>query len=219
MSNSIYRLVMRWVYKSLYPLLSPPIQRKQFGGKQGVWTAHAKHTFLDDLDAVGPTEAILAFDVYHAFDSPPKFLIFHVLDRMGTPLKLLRLISLVLEQGATFSRGAEHEVFRTMHGVKQGCPMSCFLFVVFFEVPLHLLEHHGLCFSAFVNDISSPSPPKCSQRNASLVQEALSLIGCQINVKNIEVLPMVTASPTCPYPAQIPPPCLPCAGLGFNLVD
>ena len=47
MSNSIYRLLMRWVYKSLYPLLSPLIHRKQFGGKQGVSTAHATHTFLN----------------------------------------------------------------------------------------------------------------------------------------------------------------------------
>ena len=124
MSNSIYRLLMGWVYKSLYPLLSPLIHQKQFGGDQGVSTAHATHTFLDDLDGVGPTEAILAFEVYHAFDILPKYLIFHILDRMGTPLKLLRLISLMLEQGATFLRGAEHAVFRTAHWVKQGCPMS-----------------------------------------------------------------------------------------------
>ena len=178
--------------------MAPLIHRKQFGGKQGVSTAHATHTFLDDLDAVGPTEAILAFDVYHAFDSPPKYLIFHILDRMGTPLKLLRLISLVLELGATFLRGAEHEVIRTTHGVKQGCPMSCFLFVIVFEVPLRFLEHHSLCFSAFVDDISFPPPPMCSQRNASLVQEALSLIGCQINVIKSEVLPMVTPPPPVP---------------------
>ena len=208
MSNSIYRLIMRWVYKSLYPLLSPHIHSKQFGGRQGVSTAHATHTFLDDLDAIGSMESILAFDVYHAFDSPPKYLIFHVLDRMGTPLQLLRLISLVLELGATFIRGAEHEVFRTTHGVKQGCPMSCFLFVIVFEIPLRFMEHHGLRFSAFVDDISSPSPPMHSQRNATLVQEALSLIGCQINVIKSEALPMVKPPPPAPtLPKYLHPVC------------
>ena len=163
MSNSIYCLLMRWVYKSLYPLFSPLIHQKQFGGKQGVSTAHATHTFLDDLDAVGPTEAILAFDVYHAFDSPPKNLIFHIFDRMGTPLKLLRLISLVLELGATFLSGAEHEVLRTTHGVKQGCPMSFFVFVIVSKVPLRFLEHHVLCVPAFLDDISSPAHSSSSR--------------------------------------------------------
>ena len=68
-------------------------------------TAGATHTFLDDRNAIGPTEAILAFDMYHAFDIPQEYLNFHILDRMGTLLKLLRFISLVLELGATFTRG------------------------------------------------------------------------------------------------------------------
>ena len=174
---------------------SPPSYTGNNSGKQGVSTAHAKHRFLDDLDAIGPMEAILGFDMYHAFDSPPKYLIFHILDRMGTPLKLLRLISLVLELGATFIRGAEHEILRTTDGVKKGCPMSCFLLVIIFNIPLRLLEHHGLCLSAFVDDISSFVPPMCRQRNSSLVQEALSLIGCKFYVIRSEVLPMVTHPP------------------------
>ena len=33
MSNSIYRLLMRWVYRTLYPLLSPHPHPRQFGGR------------------------------------------------------------------------------------------------------------------------------------------------------------------------------------------
>ena len=43
-----------------------------------------------------------AFDVYHTFDSPPKALISMALQRFGTLLRLLRLISLALEYGATY---------------------------------------------------------------------------------------------------------------------
>ena len=75
------------------------------------------------------------FDMYHAFDSPPKILFSEVLERMGTPLKPLRLIQTVLDHGSTFIRGSPEEVFRTTHGVKQGCPLSCFLFVLIFEIP------------------------------------------------------------------------------------
>ena len=35
MSNSIYRLLMRWVYRTLYPLPSPLLHHRQFGGRQG----------------------------------------------------------------------------------------------------------------------------------------------------------------------------------------
>ena len=195
MSNSIYRLLMRWVHNAVYPLLSPQLHCRQFGGRQGTSTAHATHTFLDDMDRLDSVEAILAFDVYHAFDSPPKYLIHQVLDRMGTPLKLLRILSLVLERGATFIRGAEGEVFRTSHGVKQGCPMSCFLFVLVFDIPLRYLSHHGVVFSAYVDDISSPAPRTASQTHASLVQLALSLIGCQLNVTKSESLSMSSSPP------------------------
>ena len=94
-------------------------------------------------------------------------MIHHVLDQMGTPLKLLCILSLVLERGATFIRVAEDEVFGTSHGVKQGCPMCCFLFVLAFDIPLRYLSHHGVVFSAYVDDISSPAPPYC-QSNACL---------------------------------------------------
>ena len=33
MSNSIYRLFMRWVYSKLYPLVSPHLHPNQFGGR------------------------------------------------------------------------------------------------------------------------------------------------------------------------------------------
>ena len=69
-SNSIFRLLMRWVYRTLYPLLSPLLHPRQFGGRQGTSRAHAMQTVLHDIDHLDNFEAILAFDVYHAFDRP-----------------------------------------------------------------------------------------------------------------------------------------------------
>ena len=67
MSNSVHQLLLRWVSKNLYPLISPQLHPRQFGGKQGVSTTHATQTFLDGTK----WEAIFSFDMYHAFDSPP----------------------------------------------------------------------------------------------------------------------------------------------------
>ena len=93
---------------------------------------------------------------------------------MGTPLKLLRIITVVMQRGSTFLKGAEQEIFRTTHGVKQWCPLFCFLFVVVFDIPLRMLDQHGITFSAYVDDICSPTPPKRSQQQAQLVQDALA---------------------------------------------
>ena len=134
---------------------APPSLRRQ----SGVSTAHATQAFLNDMDDGTPWEAIHDFDVYHAFDSPPKVLISTVLAKMGTPTKLLRLIQMVLEFGATYIRGSPDEVFRTTYGVKPGCPLSFFLFVVVLEIPLRLLQLHGMQFSAFMDDIPSPIAP------------------------------------------------------------
>ena len=201
MSISVYRLLMRWVSKKPYPLISPHLRPRQFGGKRGVSTEHATQAFLNDMDDGTPWEAIYVFEVYHAFDSPPKVLISTVLAKMGTPTKLLRLIQTVLEFGATYIRGSPAELFGTTHGVEQGCPLSCFLFVVVFEIPLRLLQLHGIRLSAFVDDISSPIAPSHGLRTAALVQQGLALIGCQLNVTKSESLQLI------PFP--LTPPSLP----------
>ena len=201
MSNSVYRLLMRWIYKKLYPLISPHLHPRQYGGRQGVSTAHATQTFLDDIDNGTRWEAIFAFDMYHAFDSPPKILIRDVLQRMGTPTKLLLLISTVLEHGSTYIRGTPNEIFGTTHGVKQGCPISCFLFVVVFEIPLRYIQSHNIIFSAYVDDISAPVAQHDGPRVASVVQAGLNLIGCQLNVIKSESLPV---TPLCPPPPVLP---------------
>ena len=111
MSNNIHRPLMRWTHMRLYALLSPHIIARQFGGRRGVSTAHATQAFFNDLDTGTTWEAIYAFDMYHAFDSPPEILIREVLERMGTPSKLLRPIQTVLEHGSTYIRGSPDEIF------------------------------------------------------------------------------------------------------------
>ena len=113
-----------------------------------------------------------------------------------------------MERGSTFLSGAEQDVFRTTHGLKQGCPLSCFLFIVIFDIPLRVLDQHGITFSAYVDDICSPTPPKRSQQQAQLVQYALSLIACHLNVGSSESLPKLRSPTDLPVlPKYLHPPC------------
>ena len=123
--------------------------------------------------------------------------------RFGTPLRLLRLISLALEYGATYIRGCPESVFRTTHGVKQGCPLSCFLFVIAFRIPLPYLHVRGIPFSAYVDDISSPALRGRSPHVSTTVQEDLALIGCQLNIIKSEALPVACPPPRPTRRAQI----------------
>ena len=136
-------------------------------------------------------------------------MICEVLDRLGPPLPLLLLISTVPKHGSTFIWVSPDSQFTTTHGVKQGCPMSCFLFLLLFEIPLCFFKSQGLNLSAYVDDVSVPVPRGAGPRVAATVQQGLALIGCQLNVTMSEALPLSLSSlpqPTSPKYAQLPPP-------------
>ena len=89
MSNSIHHLIMRWVHAKIYPMLVSWLHPHQYGGRRGVSPAHATLSLMDMIDATCDLECWLSFDLYHAFDSPPKLLIVQTLDKLGIPLPLL----------------------------------------------------------------------------------------------------------------------------------
>ena len=47
--------------------------------------------------------------------------------------------------------------------------MSCFLFVLGFEIPLRFFQSQGLVFSAYVDDVSVPVPKGAGPRIAATV--------------------------------------------------
>ena len=72
--------------------------------------------------------------------------------------------------------------------MKQGCPISCFLFVIVFEIPLRYIHTHNIILSAYVDDISTPVAYIDGSRTASVA--GVNLIGCQLNVIKGESLPV-----------------------------
>ena len=70
MSNSINRLIMRWVHAKIYPMLVTWLHAHQYGQLRGVSPAHATLSLMDMIDATCDVECLFSFDLYHAFDSP-----------------------------------------------------------------------------------------------------------------------------------------------------
>ena len=72
MSNSIYRLVARWLYTILLPILLPFLSKHQYGGLRGrscgMATSHLLNHFLENPGS----NCCLFLDLYHAFDTPRK---------------------------------------------------------------------------------------------------------------------------------------------------
>ena len=95
---------------------------------------------MDMTGATCDVECLLTFDLYRAFDGPPKLLIVGTLDELGIPLPLLRNIKLVSHKGITSLRGLDDTGIDTAHGIRQGGPVSCLLFAVVLNIALCHLD-------------------------------------------------------------------------------
>ena len=62
MSNSIYRLIMRWVHAKIYPMLVTWLRPHQYGGRRGVSPARATLSLMDMIEATCDVECLLSFD-------------------------------------------------------------------------------------------------------------------------------------------------------------
>jgi Reverse transcriptase (RNA-dependent DNA polymerase). len=154
LSNSLYRAVARWIYSILVTIITPLITAWQFGGLKGRTTASSTFQLLEHVAETPGPKSLGMVDFFHAFDSPPKRLLIRALALAGTPQVLLLMILSVYVWAQTKIRGSDEEAFGTTKGVKQGCPMSCIIFVLFINAILIYLIDLGLKFVAYVDDIS-----------------------------------------------------------------
>ena len=87
-------------------------------------------------------------------------------------------------------RGTEGTGIGTTPGSRQGCPVSCLLFVVVFDIALCHLDLAHFSFVTFVDDITVVVPGGQTQKTAETIQSAVRKIGCQLNVTKSDCLPV-----------------------------
>ena len=148
MSNSIYRLLARWIYSVIHPILTPFLSKHQFGGMRGRSCGMATAHLLDHILQNTESDCCLLLDLYHAFDTPPKEAVLLLLRQRGIPPGILLLLHSIFQEGSTQLLGPADSPFGTTCGIKQGCPLSCLLFTTYFQLFLDFLGaslHLRLC--------------------------------------------------------------------------
>ena len=80
--------------------------------------------------------ALMSFDYYKAYDSVEKVAIFSILRKFNFGEFFIRLIALCLKapQSTVMNNGRFGQFFKVERGLRQGDPLSCFVFILIVEI-------------------------------------------------------------------------------------
>ena len=204
MSNSIYRLLTRWIYSVISPILVPFLSKHQYGGLNGRSCGMATTQLLECICTTTDANACLLLDLYHAFDTPPKEALLMLLQKRGLPPGILLLLHSIFLNGTTQLLGPFETAFGTTCGIKQGCPLSCLLFTTYFQLFLDFITSTlRLPFVAFVDDVALVL--HSSQLTATLHSASAFLhsMGLVLNKKKSEILLTKSTAPILSPPCPI----------------
>lgn len=204
MSNSIYRLLARWLYSNILPILSPFLSQYQFGGLRGRSCGMATSHLLNKICDTPDSNCCLFLDLYHAFDTPPKEALFVLLTKRGIPAGILRLLQSIFLHGSTRLVGPAEQCFSTSCGIKQGCPLSCLLFITYFQLFLNFLTTTLLLpHVAFVDDVAILLHASQVHSVVASAERYLSSLGLVLNTQKSEILGIRPMHPILDPPCPI----------------
>ena len=153
--NSLFKIYASIIQKRLEDKLDRHLQQTQYGFRRKRGTADAiqcVRRIAEHSEQTTTKTILLLLDWEKAFDKVTRPGLMSALGRMGVPEKLLRVIGDMYAQ-PTFKvemEGTSSEWRRQETGIRQGCPMSPYLFlavmtVLFHDVhrgdPQNMIEH------------------------------------------------------------------------------
>jgi hypothetical protein len=203
--NVVYKLITKIISRRLRPMLSEIIGEEKFGflhNRQIHDVVAIAQEVLHSVKKINLKDAILKLDLSKAYDRVNWTFLHLVLIQMGMSLKTINWIMGCI-QSASFAiliNGAPSNFFKASRGLRQGCPLSPFLFLIIAEALSLLIkearskgllrgiavsESESITHLLFVDDIFCCLHD--SQRNLSALKDLLNLFcsatGMKINME------------------------------------
>jgi hypothetical protein len=143
--NVTYKLISKIIACRLRPILSKVIGDEQFGFLQNRQIHDAVAIAQESLHSVKKKKLKVAFlklDLSKAYDRVNWTFLRLVLIQMGMNLKMVNWIMGFLNSAsfAVLINGAPSRFFRASRGLRQGCPLSPFLFLIIVDALSRLIK-------------------------------------------------------------------------------
>ena len=140
--NSIYKIFAAIIQKRLAEGLDVYLQKTQYGFRQKKGTADALHyvrRMIDKGEMTNSKTLLVLLDWEKAFDKVLHDRLLEALRRMNVPEKLVKIIQ-AMYTDIKFNvemEGRASEWTRQETGIRQGCPLSPYLFIIVMTVLFH----------------------------------------------------------------------------------
>ena len=147
--NTIYKLFACIVQKRISDKLDQYLQKTQYGFRKKRGTADALHyirRMVDKGEMTGTKTLLVLLDWEKAFDKVIHGKLITALERMNIPRKLVLLISEMYRnpQFMVEMDNKQSDWKRQETGIRQGCPLSPYLFIILMSVMFWDIHHEGV---------------------------------------------------------------------------
>ena len=140
--NSVYKILAAIIQQRLERKLDEKLQKTQFGFRKNRSTADAIHCIRRVIDKGEMTQSktlLVLLDWEKAFDTVSHIGLFTILKRLGVEGKIISLIRAMYRNPCFYVDidGIQSTVMIQHAGIRQGCPLSPYLFIALMTVLFH----------------------------------------------------------------------------------
>ena len=160
-STAIYSILTRLLLTRISGALTPGLLDIQHGATQGRNTTTLATKLLNDLHVEDGYVALL--DVAKAFPSVPRPMLTGIVKEAGAPKNIIRMLGEKYQHTpAVLTLHGKHLPIRPTRGMKEGCPLSPTLFLLYYDILLRETMERcpGARLYVFVDDIAVRAPTK-----------------------------------------------------------
>ncbi|KAI3370830.1 hypothetical protein L3Q82_007356 [Scortum barcoo] len=132
------KVYARVLERRIRPIVDPRIQEEQCGFRPGRGTLdqlYTLHRVLEGLWEFAQPVHMCFVDLEKAFDRVPRGILWGVLHEYGVRGPLLRAVRSLYDRSRSLVRiaGSKSDLFPVHVGLRQGCPLSPVLFIIFMD--------------------------------------------------------------------------------------